>query len=108
MAPVTTIRPSVNSNNGIGGSHETDLPPRKVRGVSKGVGRSRKLQGPAAAEPDAVIVYDIEPRAPSMLELHRAKLMIIAPPQTRARTLMIRSEEHTSELQSRQYLVCRL
>src|SRR5450432_2498441 len=86
---MTTIRPRVNSNRGMGGSHETVWPPRKVRVLSNGLVRSRKLYVAAAAAPEAGMVYVIEPRAPNMLELHRAKLTIMAPPQTRARTLMM-------------------
>src|SRR3712207_9330497 len=40
-------------------------------------------------------------RAPAR-EQHRAQLLVVA------REAVVRSEEHTSELQSRQYLVCRL
>src|SRR3712207_8211914 len=35
-------------------------------------------------------------------------LVTVAPPTIHAVALDLRSEEHTSELQSRQYLVCRL
>src|SRR5258707_13951766 len=40
--------------------------------------------------------------------LERGRVVAIAGIDTRKLTRMLRSEEHTSELQSRQYLVCRL
>src|SRR3712207_7453880 len=54
--------------------------------------RAGEVAGDAAAEGDA---HQVEARQPLALG-HRAQL------------LGQRSEEHTSELQSRQYLVCRL
>src|SRR3712207_8549837 len=47
-------------------------------------------------------------------ELTKDRYVVITPDELdaldpeRTRTIQIRSEEHTSELQSRQYLVCRL
>src|SRR3712207_7760009 len=54
------------------------------------------------------------PRQPRQLRLHRRQLdavpaelhLAVDPPQVLQ--VAVRSEEHTSELQSRQYLVCRL
>src|SRR5258707_11208146 len=47
-------------------------------------------------------------RAPSLANLRQsARPIPLAPPVTTT-TFPLRSEEHTSELQSRQYLVCRL
>src|SRR3712207_8399501 len=45
-------------------------------------------------------------RPQEMIALHARRLTILHP--VRYDELPIRSEEHTSELQSRQYLVCRL
>src|SRR3712207_7221848 len=45
------------------------------------------------------------PRSASVRTLRESRLLVIS--QTAFQTLL-RSEEHTSELQSRQYLVCRL
>src|SRR3712207_7440341 len=52
-------------------------------------------------------------RTPTSIEVRQAALtvarsVITSPTITGARNCMARSEEHTSELQSRQYLVCRL
>src|SRR3712207_9156609 len=51
------------------------------------------------------IVDDDPPRHPEMQPELRAVLAGLAPEELPA---AMRSEEHTSELQSRQYLVCRL
>src|SRR3712207_7379143 len=59
-------------------------------------GRSASTEAPAAcSRPTRGSPRECGPSASCLLE-HRARL------------LRLRSEEHTSELQSRQYLVCRL
>src|SRR3712207_6867335 len=45
--------------------------------------------------------------ASMMTALRMREPLVVCPDQHRA-WIMVRSEEHTSELQSRQYLVCRL
>src|SRR3712207_9563741 len=58
----------------------------------------------------------LEPRGHERADLHRGAVaqlgvgeeLPVPPPVVVLRGLRVRSEEHTSELQSRQYLVCRL
>src|SRR3712207_8685293 len=45
--------------------------------------------------------WDVERRVPAVRRLDHVRLLLAPQP-------VLRSEEHTSELQSRQYLVCRL
>src|SRR3712207_8404022 len=53
-----------------------------------------------------------EPKPPQCPSLPGPPISFLSPPKARRslppRTQSLRSEEHTSELQSRQYLVCRL
>src|SRR3712207_7156713 len=66
---------------------------------------------------DALPIY-AQPAAPGLAEHHAGRARAPRPPAghdrqagepaVRARAAPRRSEEHTSELQSRQYLVCRL
>src|SRR3712207_8428355 len=64
----------------------------------------RSLCGPADGDPARVVVLDDHARRD--LELPRDASRGVEVEQVVERQL--RSEEHTSELQSRQYLVCRL
>src|SRR3712207_7075450 len=61
--------------------------------------RHGRPRPPAAHERDA---------APRQLARVDARRPVRAGPETLGRSAILRSEEHTSELQSRQYLVCRL
>src|SRR3712207_8253076 len=55
---------------------------------------------------DALPIYAI--RAPSAGFSQGWAFLVLESPEERGRFWAARSEEHTSELQSRQYLVCRL
>src|SRR3712207_7287045 len=58
---------------------------------------------------DALPIWALKYFAPEdIAEAFAASRSITMPTQLRARLRQDRSEEHTSELQSRQYLVCRL
>src|SRR3712207_7956174 len=61
--------------------------------------RPHALGGEAGGEGDGVLLADADVEDPIGVLLRR---------RDEARALEHRSEEHTSELQSRQYLVCRL
>src|SRR3712207_8354460 len=54
------------------------------------------------------IVQSLERRLVYVLACTEVGLQTSVPPMILCRRLLARSEEHTSELQSRQYLVCRL
>src|SRR5947209_7454231 len=57
----------------------------------------------------AVVVYDaVLARGANAVETRRFEARVPVPALDAASAPMARSEEHTSELQSRQYLVCRL
>src|SRR3712207_7272250 len=49
-----------------------------------------------------------QPVAPHEIRRQQERLRHVVEPAHRQRPVVRRSEEHTSELQSRQYLVCRL
>src|SRR3712207_8307244 len=51
---------------------------------------------------------DIAAGAPDLLQVLFRPIIAVDPYRANAEGLYLRSEEHTSELQSRQYLVCRL
>src|SRR3712207_7011835 len=60
------------------------------------------LKEAAERQPLVMVLDDLHwADAPSILLLHLACVLVVA-------IVFFRSEEHTSELQSRQYLVCRL
>src|SRR3712207_6970145 len=54
--------------------------------------------------PDGGVVLDVRAAGVNYADTHQAENSYLAP----AELPLVRSEEHTSELQSRQYLVCRL
>src|SRR3712207_7093314 len=66
-----------------------------------GSGRDRAASRPAAALGEATWIRHPPPHHPGAAGLPRLGAGHVPPPRGR-------SEEHTSELQSRQYLVCRL
>src|SRR3712207_7467123 len=70
---------------------------------------TRQVPGPAAGlhdQPARILTLGLRQRRPARLqhEVHRPRPLAELLP----RDVADRSEEHTSELQSRQYLVCRL
>src|SRR3712207_8783508 len=52
--------------------------------------------------------HDVQRRSSSPPLTRRPGFLIVSRPHSQEPGLVLRSEEHTSELQSRQYLVCRL
>src|SRR3712207_9013760 len=70
-------------------------------------GAQRVADGPQVFRLRVAPAEEEELRAPvvEVVEQRAARLRAVA---ARAARLLVRSEEHTSELQSRQYLVCRL
>src|SRR3712207_8927327 len=64
------------------------------------------LQGQRAGEHDALLLADRQVVRPASRE--RAGEVDALEQRLDRRLVAVRSEEHTSELQSRQYLVCRL
>src|SRR3712207_8561319 len=87
-------------------------PPRSTLFPYTTLFRSRRRD---RVDPQAVDVVDVEPEE-RVREQERAHLVapVVEDPaapvrvEALARVGVLRSEEHTSELQSRQYLVCRL
>src|SRR3712207_7618703 len=73
---------------------------RSFAGVSDGMTTRQAAAGPSAAPPIL--------RADAGTGAHRRGRGGHGPPRPQGRGPHARSEEHTSELQSRQYLVCRL
>src|SRR3712207_7661452 len=66
----------------------------------------RRREGDASDAPDAVVRPGSTEQTAALLALC-SELGVVAVPFGGG-TSVVRSEEHTSELQSRQYLVCRL
>src|SRR3712207_8815557 len=62
--------------------------------------------GGGVVAPDHEVLYRLD-ADPELLGEHRDRAVLVEPGH-RGEALAGRSEEHTSELQSRQYLVCRL
>src|SRR3712207_9225373 len=84
-------------------SHQLDLVVAVVEEVPVGVGSEPVVAVPV--EDDRVVVGD----APAAHQLAEGLgIEKVAPDGVLEVLLPVRSEEHTSELQSRQYLVCRL
>src|SRR5258707_7535083 len=86
-------------------------PPRSTLFPYTTLFRSRDLVLSAAVSGDAIPVFVDHPRE-VLVGLEALPLECLAPVLEKASspalTCVVRSEEHTSELQSRQYLVCRL
>src|SRR3712207_6893338 len=74
---------------------------RALWGVAAG-----RLRLTSVGTPLAAMLSAHRPTAPR--PSHRRRAVTRVPASGRPRTWLPRSEEHTSELQSRQYLVCRL
>src|SRR3712207_7217741 len=89
---------------------ETSLPPTTPRGTSRSspddltslMGRTLRLH------PGQLAAGDVEHLAVDVVRPRRAQEEDAARRLLRGARAPERSEEHTSELQSRQYLVCRL
>src|SRR3712207_8950771 len=75
----------------------TPLVETLLRAVPQGL---RESEFTAVGEPKDILSSEVE--------IHRAILDAVADRNPTAARAAMRSEEHTSELQSRQYLVCRL
>src|SRR3712207_6891400 len=83
-------------------------PPRSTLFPYTTLFRSEKMM---ALSPSAMDAARIEPIAPAKLSFLRVGAVLVALPLLAVAAgiaVWFRSEEHTSELQSRQYLVCRL
>src|SRR3712207_8023325 len=89
-------------------------PPRSTRFPSTTLVRSAMVVGLVAYAPVAALVWRIDSPAwpylalTSVLQLAYTTLLAAAYRRAELSVFYPRSEEHTSELQSRQYLVCRL
>src|SRR3712207_6923564 len=88
-------------------------PPRSARFPYTTLFQSGRVAGVHEPVPD--LVYQRRPRVAARVDLRRAHLLDHLRGRLEAERLFLvdgqrdaRSEEHTSELQSRQYLVCRL
>src|SRR3712207_7332808 len=79
-------------------------PPRSTLFPYTTLFRSHADRAVAVAPPGVLHVDVVDPLAERANELHVVDMLV---PEVR-RVVVERSEEHTSELQSRQYLVCRL
>src|SRR3712207_9128249 len=93
LFPYTTLFRSLGGTSGIGKQVEQYI-------KSKGYDKVERLGGQNRFETNASIV--------DKLNVKEGTPVVIASGENFPDALSIRSEEHTSELQSRQYLVCRL
>src|SRR2546422_2231691 len=84
---------------------------KKKRIAVIGYGSQGHAQANNLKDSDYDVVVGLRPQSPSWAKAEEAGLRVVPVAQAAAEgdiVMMLRSEEHTSELQSRLHLVCRL